>query len=70
MCPCLTRGAASSLTGYLVDKWGTSLITVVALVFSLPWVLVLIVQSSLPLFIAAFALASECPDSDPLAILN
>ncbi|KAI0725231.1 MFS general substrate transporter [Fomitopsis betulina] len=49
---------SSSLTGYLVDKWGTSLITVVALVFSLPWVLVLIVQSSLPLFIAAFALAN------------
>ena len=54
------HGTASTLTGYFVDKLGTGLITVVSLVFSLPWLLVLIVQSSLPLFIVVFALASEC----------
>ncbi|EPS99595.1 hypothetical protein FOMPIDRAFT_1124177 [Fomitopsis schrenkii] len=49
---------SSALTGYFVDKFGTGPITVVALVFSLPWLIVLIVQSSLPLFIVVFALAN------------
>ncbi|KAI0733937.1 MFS general substrate transporter [Fomitopsis betulina] len=44
---------SSSFTSYLVGRLGTGLIMVVALVFSLPWLLALIVQSSLPLFIAA-----------------
>lgn len=65
MRPSLTGGAASALTGYFVDKFGTGPITVVALVFSLPWLIVLIVQSSLPLFIVVFALASGCSDGDP-----
>lgn len=64
-CPSLTRETASSFTSYLVGRLGTGLIMVVALVFSLPWLLALIVQSSLPLFIAAFALASKCPDGHP-----
>ena len=59
--PVFDDGTASTLTGYFVDKLGTGLITVVALVFSLPWLLILIVQSSLPLFIVVFALASKYP---------
>ncbi|KZT67652.1 MFS general substrate transporter [Daedalea quercina L-15889] len=49
---------SSTVTGYLVDKWGTGPITVVSLAFSLPWILILIVQSSLPLFIVMFALSN------------
>ncbi|TFY70057.1 hypothetical protein EVJ58_g23 [Rhodofomes roseus] len=49
---------SSTITGYFVDKLGTGPITVVSLAFSLPWILVLIVQSSLPLFIVVFALAN------------
>jgi hypothetical protein len=50
---------ASPLAGRIADKIGLEFVPSAALVLAIPWGLVLIVKSSLALFIAAFIIQSE-----------
>ncbi|PCH33242.1 MFS general substrate transporter [Wolfiporia cocos MD-104 SS10] len=47
---------SSALAGWWIDKRGTALITIAALSFSLPWIVLLTINSSLAFFIVMFAL--------------
>ncbi|KAF8665112.1 hypothetical protein AX16_000579 [Volvariella volvacea WC 439] len=47
---------SSPITGYLSDKYGTEWITVASILLALPWWGLVIIEHSLALFIAAFAL--------------
>ncbi|OSX67899.1 hypothetical protein POSPLADRAFT_1130162 [Postia placenta MAD-698-R-SB12] len=49
---------SSTIAGWWVDRIGTGLITVVSLLFALPWLGLLIVQKSLAFFIVMFALSN------------
>lgn len=50
---------ASPLTGWLTDSQGAEWVTLLALLLSIPWWCIIIIQSSLPLFIVAFAIESN-----------
>ncbi|KAF9072699.1 major facilitator superfamily domain-containing protein [Rhodocollybia butyracea] len=54
---CLLAGPVS---GLIADRYGTSWITVISFVCSLPWWGLLIINGNLPLFIASFALSNFC----------
>jgi len=49
---------SSTLSGWWVDKRGTGAITVISLLFALPWLVLLIIQKSLVFFIVVFALSN------------
>lgn len=49
---------SSTIAGWWVDRIGTGLITVVSLLFALPWLGLLIIQKSLAFFIVMFALSN------------
>ncbi|PBK85793.1 MFS general substrate transporter [Armillaria gallica] len=48
---------ASPLSGWLADLRGASIVIIIALVFSVPWYVVMIIDGHLALFITAFACA-------------
>lgn len=51
--------SATPLSGYLSDKRGTEWTTALCLLLSIPWFVVMILESHLALFIVAFGLASR-----------
>jgi hypothetical protein len=57
------------IVGALADKWGAEWFMASSLLFTLPWIPLMLLTGSLPGFIIFFALASEyipmcqCPDA-------
>ncbi|KAK7468483.1 hypothetical protein VKT23_002990 [Stygiomarasmius scandens] len=47
---------STPITGYISDRFGTAWITIICLLFSLPWWVVLVVELNVALFVASFAI--------------
>jgi hypothetical protein len=51
--------AVGPIAGELADRYGSELVVLPGLIFSLPWFPVLILDKSLPAFVVFFAIGSE-----------
>jgi hypothetical protein len=51
--------SASPITGWFADTRGTEWITLLSLLSAVPWLIIMIIQTSLPLFIVSYAISSQ-----------